>query len=132
MTRKVELMNGGWRFNPGDVLDGESPDLDDSGWRLLDLPHDWSIEGQFKHLREETGKSAEDPDHNIGYLPGGTGWYRKSFYALNDFADKVVMVQFDGIYRNSSVWINGHHLGERPYGYSSFWYDLTPHLRAGK
>lgn len=132
MTRKVELMNGGWRFNPGDVRDGESPDLDDSGWRLLDLPHDWSIEGQFRHLREETGKPAEDPDHNIGYLPGGTGWYRKSFYALNDFADKVVMVQFDGIYKNSSVWINGHHLGERPYGYSSFWYDLTPHLRAGK
>ncbi len=132
MTRKIEPMNARWRFYLGDIPGGESPDLDDSKWRLLELPHDWSIEGQFKENREENNTSHENLSHHIGYLPGGIGWYRKSFHAMNDFANKIITIQFDGVYRNSDVWINGYHLGQRPYGYSSFYYELTPYILAGK
>jgi len=89
----------------------------------LNLPHDWSIEGEFS----ETAPAGTGG----GALPGGTGWYRKSFTIPTTSKGKLIFIEFDGVYRNSEVWINGHYLGKRPYGYSTFEYELTPHLIYG-
>ena len=113
----------GWRFCLADSAQMSSPSYNDGAWRLLNLPHDWAIEGDF---------SASAPSGNSGgALPGGTGWYRKTFTV--DAADKGLQfyIDFDGVYMNSTVWVNGHRLGTRPYGYSSFRYDLTPYLKFG-
>src|SRR5438874_7595829 len=112
-----------WKFHLGDVIRGEDVALNDSSWRTLDLPHDWSIEGEFS-ARNPAGAGG-------GALPGGVGWYRKAFAVAERDSNQLVFVEFDGVYRNSQVWINGHYLGKRPYGYSSFSYELTPHLRYG-
>jgi beta-galactosidase len=112
-----------WRFHLGDVNGAQLPNFDDSQWRILDLPHDWSIEGEFSE------KNPATPDG--GALPGGIGWYRKSFRVPASAQGKSVFIEFDGVYRNSEVWINGQYLGRRPYGYSSFEYDLSPYLRLG-
>lgn len=109
-----------WRFHLGDVTGAQAVAFDDSGWRRLDVPHDWSIEGQFS---EQNPAGAGG-----GALPGGVGWYRKTFTMWAPDSDRVAYVEFDGVYRNSEVWINGVYLGKRPYGYSSFRYELTPHL----
>jgi len=111
----------GWRFHLGDVAGAQAPAFADAAWRTLDLPHDWSIEGPFSE-QNPAGVAG-------GALPGGVGWYRKTFSVPAADSGKVVFVEFDGVYRNSEVWINGHSLGKRPYGYSSFRYELTPHLR---
>ncbi len=121
--RKVESFSAAWRFHLGDLPNGQEPGLDDSQWRTLNLPHDWSIEGEF---------SKDNPaSPGGGALPGGRGWYRKTFKIPTTDEGKLVSIEFDGVYRNSEVWINGHYLGKRPYGYSSFSYDLTPHLKYG-
>jgi beta-galactosidase len=86
----------------------------------LDLPHDWSIEGEFSDKNPATPGG--------GALPGGLGWYRKTFTLARANQDQSVLIDFDGVYRNSEVWINGYYLGKRPYGYSSFEYDLSAHL----
>lgn len=116
--------NQDWRFHLGDIADGKNADFNDSQWRLLNLPHDWSIEGAFNE------------DNPAGYgggaLPGGIGWYRKTFIVPATAKGKLVFIDFDGVYRNSEVWINDHYLGKRPYGYSSFQYELTPFLNIGK
>lgn len=117
--RKIQNFGKGWKFHLGDVRGAEKPEFDDTGWRILHLPHDWSIEGEFSDQHPATPGG--------GALPGGIGWYRKSF-VLPETEDEVVMIDFDGIYQNSEVWINGHLLGKRHYGYSSFRYDLTPYL----
>jgi len=114
----------GWRFHLGDLSGAEAPGFDDSGWRTLDVPHDWSIEGQFSDTNPAGAGG--------GALPGGVGWYRKAFSVAQRDAGELVFVEFDGVYRNSQVWINSHYLGKRPYGYSSFRYELTPHLRYGR
>src|SRR3989442_5281225 len=115
--------NKDWRFNLGDVTNGQAPDLNDSKWRALNLPHDWSIEGEF---------SEKNPaGFNGGALPGGIGWYRKTFVLPVSANGKSVFIDFDGVYRNSEVWINGHYLGKRPYGYISFEYDLSTYLNYG-
>ena len=115
--------NRDWRFQLGDVTNGQDVKLNDTGWRRLDLPHDWSIEGAFseKHPAGTGG----------GALPGGVGWYRKTFTVPATAKGKLIFIEFDGVYRNSEVWINGHYLGKRPYGYSTFEYELTPHLVYG-
>ena len=115
--------NEDWRFHLGDVARGEDVSLNDSQWRRLNLPHDWSIEGEFseKHPAGTGG----------GALPGGLGWYRKTFTLPATAKGKLLFIEFDGVYRNSEVWINGHYLGKRPYGYSTFEYELTPHLIYG-
>ncbi|PYT04509.1 MAG: glycoside hydrolase family 2 [Acidobacteria bacterium] len=113
----------GWRFHLGDVAGGQDPGLDDSQWRLLDLPHDWSIEGEFSE------KNPAMPEG--GALPGGVGWYRKTFNLPASDKGRLVFVDFDGVYRNSEVWINGHYLGKRPYGYISFEYELSPYVNYG-
>jgi beta-galactosidase len=115
--------NQDWRFHLGDVANAQDTGLDDAQWRQLDLPHDWSIEGEFsENAPSGTGGGA---------LPGGLGWYRKTFTIPLTSKGKQVFVEFDGVYRNSEVWINGHYLGKRPYGYISFAYELTPHLIYG-
>lgn len=112
-----------WRFALDADGDFSDPDFDDSAWRELNLPHDWSIEGDFS------------PDHPAtpggGALPGGVGWYRKRFTVPESDRDKRFFVDFDGIYQKSRVWLNGHLLGYRPNGYVSFRYDLTPYLNYG-
>ena len=115
--------NQNWRFQLRDVANGQDATLDYSRWRLLNLPHDWSIEGAFsdKHPAGTGG----------GALPGGVGWYRKTFTMPLSAKGKLVFIEFDGVYRNSEVWINVHYLGKRPYGYSTFEYELTPHLSYG-
>ena len=111
-----------WRFHLGDVPGAQAPAFADSGWRLLDVPHDWSIEGEFSDTNRAGAAG--------GALPGGVGWYRKVFTLSKADNSRLVFVEFDGVYRNSEVWINGQYLGKRPYGYSSFAYELTPHLRS--
>lgn len=110
-----------WRFQLGEVENGQSPQLDDSKWRQLHVPHDWSAEHSF----------SQDYASGTGYLPGGIGWYRKTFEIPSNWKGREVQIYFDGVYRNSTVWVNGHKLGERPYGYAPFFYRLTPHLKFG-
>ncbi|MBR5158456.1 MAG: DUF4982 domain-containing protein [Bacteroidaceae bacterium] len=121
-AREVVNFNGDWKFslNVGAKENPEAPEYDDSGWRKLNLPHDWAIEGDFdEHNPSGTGGGA---------LPGGIGWYRKNFKVSKKDQGKIISIEFDGVYMNSSVWINGHLLGTRPYGYISFSYDLTPYI----
>ena len=108
-----------WKFFKGDKPGAEQPDFSDADWRNLDLPHDWSIEGPF---REEHGSMTS------AHLPTGTGWYRKHFKIPASYRNKKVTIEFDGIYQNSEVWINGQYLRKRPYGYISFYYDISPYL----
>jgi beta-galactosidase/beta-glucuronidase len=117
--REVLDFNSGWKFYKGDVKDGQNVIFDDSGWRKPELPHDWSIEGPF---------SAEFAS-GTGFLPGGIGWYRKSFVIPEIVKNRKVFISFGGVYDNSEVWINGFLLGKRPNGYISFQYDLTPYLK---
>jgi beta-galactosidase len=122
-TRVRESFDFGWRFSLGEHADAQSPAFDDAAWRKLDVPHDWSIEGNF---------SEREPSGNLGgYLPTGIGWYRKHFKVPATLRGKQISVQFDGVYANSDVWLNGHHLGRWPYGYTTFHYDLTPYLKYG-
>jgi beta-galactosidase len=118
------LMDRNWKFFLGDDKAASDMGFNDNGWRVLDLPHDWSIEGQFSKT-EPTGGGG-------GYLPTGIGWYRKQFSLPSSIKGKQVSIQFDGVYQNSEVWINNHYLGKRPNGYISFVYDLTPYLIPGK
>jgi beta-galactosidase len=112
-----------WRFLKADSAGAENPAFNDASWRKLDVPHDWSIEGPFDQ-NNKTGSGG-------GYLPAGIGWYRKSFTLPENFASRRVFMEFDGVMANSDVWINGFHLGKRPYGYISFSYELTGHLNFG-
>ena len=116
--------NDDWRFSLGDDSLAAQLDYADSGWRVLNLPHDWAIEGDF---------SKDNPSGTGGgALPGGIGWYRKTFTPKNADKEKHFRIEFDGVYMNSEVFINGTLLGKRPYGYISFSYDLTPYLKWGE
>ena len=111
-----------WRFYKGAAEGAEKPDFDDSNWKLLRLPHDWAIEGPFdEKLNPETG----------GLPVSGIGWYRKSFLLPASAQGRIFTIVFDGAMSNSTVWLNGEELGGRPYGYSSFFFNLTPHLHYG-
>ena len=121
--RQTQNFDHAWRFHLGDVPGAQETAFDDAAWRTLDLPHDWSIEGEFSE-QNPAGVAG-------GALPGGVGWYRKTFTVPARDSGKVVFVEFDGVYRKSEVWINGQYLGKRPYGYSSFRYELTPNVRFG-
>lgn len=119
--RERSDFNADWRFHLGDGLQAAQPGFADNDWRVLDLPHDWAIEGDF---------SQENPSGTGGgALPGGVGWYRKTFSVDKADAGKIFRIEFDGVYMNSEVFINGVSLGVRPYGYISFSYDLTPYLK---
>lgn len=119
-SRSVSF-NDGWRFRLADDKAMASPGYDDSSWRQLNLPHDWAIEGDFSE-NNPSGTGG-------GALPGGVAWYRKSFTIPAADRDKMIYIDFDGVYMNSTVYINGHELGTRPYGYASFSYDITPWLK---
>src|SRR5437764_2493932 len=112
-----------WRFHLGDVANGQDPNLDDSNGRELNRTHDWRIEGEFDE-KNPAGTGG-------GALPGGIGWYRKAFSIPLTAKGKLLLIDFDGVYRNSEVWINGHYLGKRPYGYISFEYELSPYVNYG-
>jgi beta-galactosidase len=122
--RQRYLMDPGWRFTLGDPAGADKPAFDDRQWRRLDLPHDWSIEGTPREDAPGGGR--------FGFFPAGTGWYRKTFRLPPNVRGKDVWLELDGVYMNSDVWINGVHLGRRPYGYSSFVYDISKHLRPGE
>ena len=148
----------GWRFFRGDAPGAEVPSFDDASWRVLDLPHDWTIEDLPNAPPADGGVTSDssllvpqvpptqpvpppligpfDPQHSegdgsVGYTIGGIGWYRKEFALPELPADAHVELRFDGVYQNADVWLNGVHLGFHPYGYTSFAYDLTPQLRPG-
>ena len=108
----------------------EVPAFDDSTWRMIDLPHDWSIEDL------PGTQSPFNPDAVSqmagGYTTGGTAWYRKTFYVPQEQEGKRIHIQFDGIYMNADIWLNGDHIGNHPYGYTSFWYDITDKVKYGK
>jgi len=122
-TRTKFDFDKGWRFHLGDVNGAENMGANDADWRVLDLPHDWSVEGAFNKDNPARPEG--------GALPGGIGWYRKSFTIPQASKGKEVYIDFDGVYQRSDVWINGHHLGFRPNGYISFRYELTPYLNYG-
>ncbi|MDP4216359.1 MAG: glycoside hydrolase family 2 TIM barrel-domain containing protein [Bacteroidota bacterium] len=121
--RRVLSFDQDWKFLKGDPAGAEQPAFSDSAWRSLDLPHDWSIEGGYARTNP-TGRGG-------GYVEAGVGWYRKRFMLPEDDGQRRLFIEFDGIMMNSDVWINGWHLGHRPYGYSSFQYELTGHLHFG-
>ena len=113
--------NADWHFHLGETPGFHVPEFDDSDWRILDVPHDWSVEGQF---------AKENPSGvSGGYLPTGIGCYRKYFELPEGSKGKRIKIRFDGAYMNSSVYLNGVFLGNRPYGFSTFEYDLTHHLK---
>ncbi|MDZ8117088.1 glycoside hydrolase family 2 TIM barrel-domain containing protein [Pontiella agarivorans] len=117
-SHAVQLsLNEGWKFIQQDVAGGESLSFSDSAWRTLDVPHDWSIEGEY---------DASNPMADAcGYLPAGIGWYRKTIPVKPEWKGKYVEIAFDGVCMNSTVWANGRKLGDRPYGWSSFAYDIS-------
>jgi beta-galactosidase len=123
-ARIIKSFDSDWRFTKGDPANAEKESFDDSAWRRLDIPHDWSIEGPFD-AKNPTGGAG-------GFLPAGTGWYRKHFTLPADQTDRRVFIEFDGVMANSDVWINGFHLGKRPYGYVGFGYEMTSHINFGK
>jgi beta-galactosidase len=123
-SRSREPFDFGWRFFKGDAPGAHQPAFSDASWRALDLPHDWSVEGPLAQ-GEPSGGSG-------GYAPTGIGWYRKRFRLGAAQKGRKVSIEFDGVYQNSEVWINGQYLGKRPFGYISFAYDLTPHLNGGE
>jgi beta-galactosidase len=135
MPRESRLFDFDWRFFKGDSAGAEEPEFDDRQWRLLDLPHDWGIEDRPAATALPGGESPFDSEApggiDSGFTRGGVGWYRKSFTLPETWQGKVVTVQFDGVYMNADVWINGQHLGNHPYGYTSFQYDLSKHVRFG-
>ncbi|MCW2263068.1 MULTISPECIES: glycoside hydrolase family 2 TIM barrel-domain containing protein [Sphingobacterium] len=119
-----QLFNLDWKFNLGNPPNAQDGDLDDSNWRSLDLPHDWSIEGKVA-LKNPSGNDG-------GYFPTGLGWYRKSFHVPAAKKGQNISIYFEGVYMNSEVFINGKSLGLYPYGYTSFSYDLSPYLYYGE
>lgn len=112
-----------WRFHLGEVPGAEAPGFDDSAWRQLDVPHDWSIEGAYR--QDNPGVAVS------GWLPTGIGWYRKTFEVTPEMLRGNVVLLFDGVFMDSTTWVNGVQLGEEPYGYMSFYFDISAHLHPG-
>ncbi|MEN3359289.1 MAG: beta-galactosidase [Mycobacteriales bacterium] len=155
-SARERSFDDGWRFTRGDVSGAEAPSFDDSSWRALDLPHDWGIEDLPGAATDQGGATSDpsllvpqvppaepvppqligpfDPQHSqnggsTAYTVGGIGWYRKQFRLTDGAGDGPhVELRFDGVYQNADFWLNGTHLGFHPYGYTSFAFDLTPHL----
>jgi beta-galactosidase len=126
--RVIQQFTTGWRFLQSDAPGAEKPAFDDSAWTIVTLPHDWSIAGPPKEDAPSRGAGA--------FMPTGVGWYRKTFTVsaadASSAAARRTFIVFDGVMANSDVYLNGELLGHRPYGYVSFYYELTPHLRPGR
>ncbi|MDI7277322.1 MAG: glycoside hydrolase family 2 TIM barrel-domain containing protein, partial [Anaerolineae bacterium] len=116
-----QRLTSGWRFHLGDTGDRWRGFPDDSTWRLVDLPHDWSIELE-RHPASPSGAAS-------GFFPMGRGWYQRRLAVPAEWRGRKVFVEFEGVYMNAEVWLDEHFIGRHPYGYTSFWYDLTPYLR---
>ncbi len=123
-TQHNQLFDFGWKFFLGDNPNASKSDFNDSKWRSVDLPHDWSIEGHF----DQNNPAGNDG----GYLPTGIGWYRKTFTPAIEDSDQIIGLYFEGVYMNSEVFINGQFVGKYPYGYSPFFYDITSYVQFGK
>jgi beta-galactosidase len=119
-ARQVLSADANWKFFLGDPTGAEAPSFHDADWRSVDLPHDWSIES--KPEKDNPGGAGE------GFFPGGTGWYRKTFGAPPEWKGKRISVEFDGVYKDATVYLNGRKLGDHPYGYTGFTFDLTADL----
>jgi len=122
--QRKQFFDYSWKFFLGDSPSAGNEDFDDNSWRILDLPHDWSIEGKLDPKNPMGGAG--------GYFPAGIGWYRKKFDVPSAWKGKCVSIYFEGVYMNSEVFINGKSLGVHPYGYTTFSYDLTPYLDFGR
>lgn len=118
--QRSTLFNDGWKFNLGDVPDAKNKNYDDKSWRSLTLPHDWSIEQDFNKNSPST--------HEGGFLDGGVGWYRKSFVLPKEMEEKKITIDFDGVYMDSYIYVNGEQVGNHPYGYTPFSFDITDNL----
>lgn len=123
LVRKQNF-NDDWKFSFSESSTANSINFDDSSWRKLDLPHDWSIEGKSEKSNPSEGDG--------GFYPIGMGWYRKIFSVPAHWKNQKVAIYFEGVYMNAEVFINGNSVGMQPYGYTSFEYDLTPYLNFGK
>jgi beta-galactosidase len=126
------LFDTGWKFRKGEIQQAEQIDFDDSDWREPTIPHDWSIEPQAIRDDEHIGpfvKGVKDST-STGNIIGGTGWYRKHFTLSRTDAGKTIILYFDGVSVQSDIWINGQHAGFHPNGYTPFYYNLTPWLKA--
>jgi beta-galactosidase len=121
--RQESNFDQGWRFHRGGAQGAQETFFDDTGWRRVDLPHDWSIED----LPGTESPFSRDAISQVsgGFTVGGTGWYRKSFELPAFQKGQHIIIQFDGAYMNTEVWLNGSRVGEHPYGYTPFWFDLT-------
>lgn len=123
-ANEQRLFDFDWKFSRGECAEAEKPQFNDSKWESVELPHDWSIEGPY---------SKEAPAFSRGaWLPAGKGAYRKKFNLTKSEAEGRVEIHFEGVYRNSEVWINGQYLGIRPFGFISFNYDMSPYVKAGE
>lgn len=117
-AREVHSLCQDWKFHCEDVPGALLPDYDDSSWRTLDLPHDYSVEGEFSR------------DHQAnGFVQCGVLWYRKHMVLTAGSKHEKHYLLFDGVAMMSQVWVNGHYLGQHPYGFTPFWYDITPFIR---
>ena len=119
-TRTEISIDRDWHFHLGDLAGSEQPAADDSNWQILDLPHDWAIDAPFLPTNLSGGAGA--------FATMGVGWYRKHLATPADSCPRRTIIQFDGVMANSQVWVNGKLLGQRPNGYVTFRYDLTPYL----
>ena len=122
-VRTIVPFDGGWSFNKGNTTGAEQTNFADSAWRALSVPHDWSIEGPFDQNAPSTGRG--------GYLPSGVSWYRKHFTLPAALSSRKVFIEFDGVMANSDVYVNGTHIGNHPYGYVSFRYDISASVKFG-
>ena len=122
--RVITSFDADWKFIKQDITQASAANFNDKSWRSLNVPHDWSIEYPFNR--------ANTSGRGGGYVETGIGWYRKSFVLNTTESNQQFFIEFDGVMMNSDVWINGFHLGKRPYGYISFQYELTKHLNFGK
>ncbi len=127
--RKI-LFDNDWRFHKGGAQGANAPGFADSTWRKIDLPHDWSIED----IPGTGSPFSRDAISQVmgGFTTGGLAWYRKTFVVPASQKGKRIRLQFDGIYMNADFWLNGRHLGNHPYGYTSFWYDITNDIKPGE
>jgi len=122
-VRKITNIDADWKFSLGDPADAQNPSFNDASWRKLNVPHDWSIEG----TPDEEAPSGSGG----GFMPTGIGWYRKNLVIPASESGKRIFIEFEGVMANSDVWINGKHLGKRPFGYSTFEYELTGKVTFG-
>ena len=145
---RAQPFNDDWRFHRGDTQGAEAEGFDDSSWRALDIPHDWTIEDLPQAADQAAGATwsggstplragpfdmyASEGQISTGWTVGGMGWYRKTFDKPQLAPGGKAELRFEGVYMNSDVWINGAHLGNHPYGYTEFAFDVTPHLKDGK